>query len=209
MQLFAYGRPRITLYTHSTRNRPMALNHAIMTALLDDRLSGYELTKSFDTSLGFFWKASHQQIYKALRDLEKQGLLQSEDIPQAGKPDKVIYGLTDAGREALEEWVLGESRVTESKDDMFVKFYNLSPDNAAHLREELAERRQQDAARLALYQRIRQRNYAEPAALPVRRQGIYLALLAGIRHCETRLAWAEEADALLAAVTPAQSAAAR
>ena len=187
----------------------MALKHAIMTALLDDRLSGYELTKSFDTSLGFFWKASHQQIYKALRDLEKQGLLESEDVPQAGKPDKVIYGLTEAGRAALEEWVLGDSRATESKDDMFVKFYNLSPDNAAHLRRELDERRQQDGARLALYQRIRQRHYAEPARLPIRRQGIYLALLAGIRHCETRLAWAQEADALLGAAAAPQSATAR
>lgn len=191
----------------------MALNHAIMTALLDDRLSGYELTKSFDTSLGFFWKASHQQIYKALRDLEKQGLLESEDVPQAGKPDKVIYGLTDAGREALEQWVLGDSRVTESKDDMFVKFYNLSADNAAHLHRELVKRREQDGARLALYQRIRERHYADPGSLPVRRRGIYLALLAGIRHCETRLAWAEEAETLLEGIleeaSGVQSAAAR
>ncbi len=178
----------------------MALNHAIMTALLDDRLSGYELTKSFDTSLGFFWKASHQQIYKALRDLEKQGLLESEDVPQAGKPDKVIYGLTAAGREALEQWVLGDSRVTESKDDMFVKFYNLSPNNAPHLLQELVERREQDGMRLALYQRIKERHYTEPGALPVRKRGIYLALLAGIRHCETRLAWAREAEALLQGV---------
>ncbi len=188
----------------------MALNHAIMTALLDDRLSGYELTKSFDTSLGFFWKASHQQIYKALRELEQQGLLESEDVPQAGKPDKVIYGLTEAGRVALDAWVLGESKVTESKDDLFVKFYNLSPDNAAHLREELAERRQREGERLALYRRIRARHYAQPESLPVRRRGIYLALLAGIRHSETRLAWAKEADALLASVEPGiQSAGAR
>ncbi len=185
----------------------MALNHAIMTALLDDRLTGYELTKSFDTSLGFFWKASHQQIYKALRELEKQGLLESEDVPQAGKPDKVIYGLTEAGRDALDEWVLGDSRVTESKDDMFVKFYNLSADNAAHLQQELRERRRQDSTRLALYQRIRERHYADPQSLPVRRRGIYLALLAGIRHCETRLAWAEEAEALLEDVTAGSNAA--
>ena len=50
----------------------MALSHAIMTALLEDDLSGYELAKRFDTSLGFFWRASHQQIYQELRKLEEK-----------------------------------------------------------------------------------------------------------------------------------------
>jgi DNA-binding PadR family transcriptional regulator len=42
----------------------MALAHAIMTALIEDDLSGYELARDFETSLGFFWQASHQQIYQ-------------------------------------------------------------------------------------------------------------------------------------------------
>ena len=32
----------------------MALRYAIMTALLEDELSGYDLARSFDKSLGFF-----------------------------------------------------------------------------------------------------------------------------------------------------------
>ena len=175
----------------------MALNHAIMTALLEDRMSGYELARSFDTSLGFFWKASHQQIYKALRELEQQGLLESEDVPQAGKPDKVVYALTPAGRDALDAWVLGESRVTESKDDLFVKLYNLTPENRDHIRGEIAGRAEQARQRLALYRRIRERNYASPENLPLRRRGIYLALLAGIRHCEMFLGWASDSDEVL------------
>ena len=38
----------------------MALAHAIMTALIDDDLSGYELSRDFEASMGFFWHASHQ-----------------------------------------------------------------------------------------------------------------------------------------------------
>ena len=178
----------------------MALNHAIMTALLEDRMSGYELARAFDTSLGFFWKASHQQIYKALRELEKQGLLTSEDVPQAGKPDKVVYELTDAGRAALEDWVLGDSRVTDAKDDLFVKLYNLSEGSQQHIRAELAARASEARQRLELYRRIRERHYAHPEQLPLRRRGIYLALLAGIRHCEMVLGWVSEAEGIL---TPA------
>jgi DNA-binding PadR family transcriptional regulator len=176
----------------------MALNHAIMTALLEDRMSGYELARSFDTSLGFFWKASHQQIYKALRDLEKQGLLESEDIAQAGKPDKVVYGLTPAGSDALDVWVLGDSQVRDAKDDLYVKFYNLSERNRDHILEELGQRVTHNRQRLALYRRIRDRHYASPGSLPLRRRGIYLALLAGIRHCEMFLAWAGESEEILA-----------
>ena len=44
----------------------MALTHAILTALLEEDLTGYELAKQFDVSLGFFWTASHQQIYQTL-----------------------------------------------------------------------------------------------------------------------------------------------
>jgi len=180
----------------------MALEHAIMTALLEDRMSGYELTKSFDTSLGFFWKASHQQIYRTLRELERGGLLDSEDVPQVGKPDKVVYGLTPAGREALDQWVMGEGQHREARDDLFVKLYNVSPDNREHIRRELARRVEQTRQRLALYRRIRDRHYATPQALPLRRRGIYLALLAGIRQSEMFLDWAAESETLLATSAP-------
>jgi len=175
----------------------MALDHAIMTALLEDRMSGYELTKSFDTSLGFFWKASHQQIYRTLRELEKQGLLESEDVPQAGRPDKVVYALTPPGRKALEQWVMGDGQLREARDDLYVKLYNLSGANRDHIRAELAGRAERVRGQLALYRRIRERHYARPEALALRRRGIYLALLAGIRNCEAFLAWAAESEALL------------
>ena len=198
MQLVAYITNRAKLVTHQYERPTMALSHAIMTALLDDSMSGYELTKSFDTSLGFFWKASHQQIYKVLKDLQQQGLLDSEHVAQAGKPDKILYALTDAGRAELENWVMGESQFRESKDDLFVKLYNLSAANRSHLLDELDKRREGTGNRLALYRRIRERHYAEPTALPLRRRGVYLALLAGIGNCEQYLAWIDECELLLA-----------
>ena len=175
----------------------MALDHAIMTALIDERMSGYELTKSFDTSLGFFWKASHQQIYKALRDLEKRGLLSSEDVPQQGKPDKVVYGLKAEGRQALDEWVFGQSQHRDAKDDLLVKLYNLDEHNAGHLRVEFAERVERMQAALTLYRRIRARHYEKPEELSTRRRGIYLALMGGIRYAEMQLKWLADCEALL------------
>ena len=85
----------------------MALKHAIMTALLEDNMSGFELAKAFDASLGFFWRATHQQIYQELKKLADNDLLRSETIPQAGKPKKIVYSLTIKGRAVLESWIFG------------------------------------------------------------------------------------------------------
>jgi DNA-binding PadR family transcriptional regulator len=178
----------------------MALSHAIMTALLEDELSGYELAKDFDVSLGLFWHASHQQIYQELHKLADKGWLRRETVGQTGKPDKIVYALTAAGHRALEAWVLGGSRVREGKDDLFVKLYNLSEKTASHLAAEVEQRREQMMQRLYLYEKIRRRHYAQPEQLSVRRRGVYLALLGGIRHGEQFLAWCDEVLEMLATV---------
>jgi DNA-binding PadR family transcriptional regulator len=178
----------------------MALQHAIMTALLEDDLSGYELAKSFDSSLGFFWRASHQQIYQDLRKLSDKVWITGTTVAQEGKPSKIVYALTDAGRLGLDAWVLGPSRTQEGKDDLLVKLYNLSLDNAAHLANELERRREEVMGRLYLYERIRRRHYGEPAELSIRRKGVYLALNAGISQGEQFLAWCDEALTMLATI---------
>ena len=178
----------------------MALSHAIMTALIDDDMSGYELAKSFDASLGFFWQASHQQIYQDLRKLSDKGWLSKREVSQRGKPNKISYGLTLAAREAMADWVYQSSKVQEGKDDLFVKLYNLSSDNVTHLMAEIDERRQRMMQRLYLYEKIRRAHYDDPESLPVRRQGVYLALLGGIRNGEQFLQWCDEALELLAKV---------
>ena len=44
----------------------MSLRSAILTALMERPSSGKELTRRFDLSFGYFWHATHQQIYREL-----------------------------------------------------------------------------------------------------------------------------------------------
>jgi DNA-binding PadR family transcriptional regulator len=178
----------------------MALAHAIMTALIDDDLSGYELAKDFEASLGFFWHASHQQIYQELHKLADKQWLNKREVSQSGKPNKIVYGLTRSGREALAEWVFSNTKLQTAKDELLVKLYNLNQKNAKHIASEISERRQSTMRTLYLYEKIRMRHYAEPDSLPVRRQGVYLALCAGISQGEQFLAWCDEALPLLASI---------
>ena len=182
----------------------MALAHAIMTALLEDDLSGYELAKDFETSLGFFWHASHQQIYLELRKLSDKRWLNKREVSQSGKPNKIVYGLTKAGRDALAEWVYSKTKTQAAKDELLIKLYNLSGDNATHLAAEIAERRERMMRLLYLYEKIRRRHYDDPRALPTRRKGVYLALASGISQGEQFLAWCDEALELLSTVEGAR-----
>jgi DNA-binding PadR family transcriptional regulator len=178
----------------------MALSHAIMTALIEDEMSGYDLARAFDQSLGFFWHASHQQIYRELRRLSEAGLVTSRVEEQQGRPNRNLFSLTATGREALDSWVLeaDRGRLQESKDELYVKLYNLSEQNRETLHEQLSQRREAMMQRLYLYERIRLRHYADPDQLPLRRRGVYLALLGGIMQGETYLAWCDSALEMLA-----------
>lgn len=184
----------------------MALSHAIMTALLEDELSGYDLMRRFQTSLGFFWEASHQQIYQELRKLSERGWLAATAVAQAGRPDKVVYALTEAGRDALTTWIHADSQRRASKDDLFVKLYSIGHCDPAPIVDEIRARRARHGERVALYERIRDRHYAEPTKLPDTRKGIYLALAAGIRQEHMFMDWCDEALALLESLPRDQAA---
>lgn len=178
----------------------MALAQAIMTALIDDDLSGYELARDFESSLGFFWRASHQQIYQELHKLADKQWLNKREVRQSGKPNKIVYGLTLAGRNALAEWVFKDSRLTPAKDELMIKLYNVSEENAAHLCSEITERRESVMKMLYIYEKIRLRHYENPLGLPTRSKGVYLALAASMTQGEQFLAWCDEALALLSSV---------
>lgn len=179
----------------------MSLRHAIMTALLDDEMSGYDLARAFDKSLGFFWHASHQQIYRELRTLSEHAWVAHRDDPDGGRRERHLYRLTEEGRTALDDWVLQRDRMRlqETRDEFYIKLYNLSEDNIDYLVGRLLARRDAMMERLYLYERIRRRHYAEPQRLPLRRKGVYLALLSGISQGRQYLAWCDEALNLLAA----------
>jgi len=171
-----------------------------MTALLDDEMSGYDLARAFDKSLGFFWHASHQQIYRELHNLSERAWVTHRVERQTRRPERHLYRITEAGRAALDDWVLQRDRMRlqESKDELYIKLYNLSEGNIDYITGRIEARREAMMARLYLYERIRRRHYDVPEALPLRRKGVYLALLSGITQGRQYLAWCDEALALLA-----------
>ena len=53
----------------------MALEHAIMVSLGERPGTGYEIAQQFDRSIGHFWSATHQQVYRTLKKLHADGFV--------------------------------------------------------------------------------------------------------------------------------------
>ena len=64
--------------------------------------SGYEIKKDVEDGLfSHFIEASFGSIYPALTQLAAEGYVTVREEEQTGKPDKKVYAITDAGRNAL------------------------------------------------------------------------------------------------------------
>jgi len=115
----------------------MALAEAILVCLTERPMSGYDLAKNFDASIGYFWRASHQQIYRELGKLREKGFVESQEMTQTGKPNRIVHTITETGRTALRSWSTKPSRLPSIKDDMLVKFYALEEVDMAALKDQL------------------------------------------------------------------------
>ncbi len=51
------------------------LKFIILGLLSENELTGYDITKAFDSDIGEFWSANHSQIYPLLKRLEDNQLI--------------------------------------------------------------------------------------------------------------------------------------
>lgn len=83
----------------------MSLAHAILASLDLQPMTGYDLKKFFDMSVGHFWTTTQSHIYKALTELEEEGWVEKELIEQEDKPNRKEYSITPSGRAELHRWL--------------------------------------------------------------------------------------------------------
>lgn len=91
----------------------MSLKHGLLGLLDYGSMTGYDLSKAFNDSLGFFWPAQTSQIYRELNAMEDRGWLVSIMEFQTDKPNKRIYTITDAGRHEFQSWLKQENAFQE------------------------------------------------------------------------------------------------
>jgi len=169
----------------------MALEHAILVSLSERSGTGYELARRFEKSIGLFWSASHQQIYRVLKRMEEAGQVAVEEVAQDGRPDKKVYTVSDPGRAELRRW-LAEPSPQANAQELAVKLRGASFGDAGAVADEIARHRDAHAGQLDLYRQIEKRDFPAPDRLHGRGLHQYLVLRGGIRVEEGQVEWLDE-----------------
>jgi DNA-binding PadR family transcriptional regulator len=175
----------------------MSLAHAILVCVADEPMTGYELAKRFDSSIGFFWRANHQQIYKELRALGENNWIAGETIHQDSRPNKTVFSITEQGKKELFEWSGFPSEPPSIKENFLLKFYALDKVDVEALSAQVSERKKMHLQRLALYEKILDRNYKHETTLSRNETGRLLGLKAGLLSERSWITWCEDAETTL------------
>ena len=159
----------------------MALEHALLVALSERPASGLELTRRFEKSLGFFWHATHQQIYRVLARMEADGWVGVEVVAQEGRPDKRVHTPSAEGRRVLAEWLATPMPMETFRSELAVKLRGASYGDRATLLRHVADARADHATRLAHYEQLEREQFPDPADLDEAALDQWLVLRGGIR----------------------------
>jgi DNA-binding PadR family transcriptional regulator len=170
----------------------MALEHALLVALSERPASGLELTKRFERSLGFFWQATHQQIYRVLARMEADGWVTVEVVEQDGRPDKRVHTPSEAGRRVLADWLATPMPTEAFRSEVAVKLRGASYGDRATLLRHVADVRADHALRLAAYEQMEQEQFPHPEDLEPGVRDRWLVLRGGIRLERFWIDWLTE-----------------
>ncbi|MBT2526565.1 PadR family transcriptional regulator [Streptomyces sp. ISL-99] len=179
----------------------MALEHAILVSLLEKPGSGYELARRFERSIGYFWNATHQQIYRVLKRMESDGWIDVREVPQQARPDKKEYSVAAPGRAALAQWLHEPIEPESVRHDLAVKIRGAAFDeDPAALISEVERHHQAHTDRLAHYLAGERRDFTGPETGGVPDAGRelqHVVLRGGIAYERMMLAWLDDVLATL------------
>ena len=169
-----------------TRVRTLTTTEAAVLALLaiEGEHSGYDLLKRVAKAIGYVWSPARSQLYAVLPRLVEAGLATSRRVEQETRPDKQLYAITDAGRDAVNAWV--ETVVPGDSDAFYLKLFVGGLAGADTARRQVDQFRRDVEERLAVLRAIEPTNS---------RRGHdayhYFLLRLGIERAELQLRWAE------------------
>lgn len=190
----------------------MSLDHALLVSLLEKPSSGYELARRFERSIGYFWHATHQQIYRVLARMESAGWISVEVRPGESAPDRKVFSVSAQGKAELSRWMADPVEPEGTRDALLVKLRAAAFGDGEHLIPEFEHHRAAHANRLTAYRVVEARDFAgarsaspggqgpgaqSPGALDRQRALQYQVLKSGIRYEQGWLEWCEETLALL------------
>ncbi len=168
----------------------------ILGLLSHEELTGYEIKKRMDTTLKYFWSASYGSIYPALNDLVNRGLATKREDTNS-KRNKLIYTITENGRDYLKNWLSLPAEKDELRYETLLKLFFGSEkgEEQALIHMEAFEKKIEEELPYLLHaEKALNQNLQNDIA----HKYYLLTVEFGIKTYQTYLEWCKEARKLLA-----------
>ena len=191
----------------------MSLRYALLALLTSGPMTGYEISRRFQSSVGHVWHAPDSQIYPELRKMEAEGLVEAESVDDP-RGEKRFYRPTDAGLAAFQTWMDTPLKYAQDRDPAHLKaayFEWASPgaarqalldhiDRYEDLRAQWQEQIDQidDGSSPVLARRLEGKSPAEQQRIAGFKRFTYEGLLA---RADAEIAWARDGLSLIEALS--------
>jgi len=172
--------------------------YLILGLLARKPMSGYDI-KHFLKSLNWLvGSPSFGSLYPTLRDLLKDGLVVEESPSRQNRRTRKVYGITEAGKRALQDWIIQPAAPDVSLKDFVMRLVLAGSFSRAGLVTHLQQRRSQVATHLVTLEQF--------ARMPDEEVGFgeRLALDYGLNLAAAELAWLDNTLSRLFEPLPAE-----
>ncbi|WP_330353315.1 PadR family transcriptional regulator [Streptomyces chartreusis] len=121
-------------------SNPLAL--AVLTTLWQKPMHPYEIAQTLrQQGKDVSTKINYGSLYTVVQNLEKHGFVEVTEVQKQGnRPERTVYGLTEAGREEMTEWLSDLMAVPAKEYPIFETALSLMgalpPDEVVRLLEE-------------------------------------------------------------------------
>jgi DNA-binding PadR family transcriptional regulator len=167
------------------------LSFGLLSILVTNNYTGYDLMLKIQP----FWQAKHSQIYPLLAFLEKEGLVQYEEVAQSDKPDKKIYSITEKGRNEVKLWIAEPTAEPVLRDELMLKVFCISIVDSDTIQTLFKERQSCYMEKLTKYKKYyddlnrRMSEGNEEINIQSPKFGFYIILKKAIMNAENNLEW--------------------
>lgn len=166
----------------------MSLRHAILGLLAVEAMSGYNLKKQIDESVGLMWSADQSQVYRTLAGLVEDGLAARTSVVQETRPTMHIHAPTEAGLAELDDWLRSTLERERAREPFLLRLFFAGRLPVAEVRTLLRARRDEIAQVLAALEAV----HPEDEAAGVDEVLKYATLSSGLAHARAEVAWVDD-----------------
>jgi DNA-binding PadR family transcriptional regulator len=161
--------------------------------------SGYEIRKTVQQSVGFFWGESFGQIYPTLKRLLADGLIVADASSSQTRPRRREYSITAVGLANLQKWLAVPFRDDPPRDEFLLKMFFANEAGPAVAIEQVRRFQEKCRRMLATLEQLQVLGSAHSSHYP----GFpfwMLTLNYGVGQLKAALEWSESAVAELHAL---------